>query len=284
LDVSLGDWYTGSNVDLSAATRRQLSGGGWRTPPATATEVPIGRTASEADVYFSALSRYDEAMIADAVDAFAQIFTPPFRATLLKSLGLTIGLLVVIWLGLDRLAAYFIRVETSWLATILSVIVGLGLVVGLAFLIAPVTSLVAGFFLDDMAAIVERTIDPAGPAGKPIPAGPAAIFALRFAGLSIVVNLVALALLFAPVVNIVAFLGANGYLLGREYFEFAAMRFRAPAEARAMRSRFEFRIFLAGLIIAGFVAIPILNLCTPLFATALMARVHKRLSGVAAVA
>jgi CysZ protein len=220
-------------------------------------------------------------MIEDAIDAFAQIFTPPFRVTLFKSLGLTIGLLIVIWLALDRLAGAIIHIETSWLATILSVLVGLGLIVGLAFLIAPVTSLVAGFFLDDMAAIVERTIDPAGIPGKPIPAGAAAIFALRFAGLSILVNLIALALLFAPVVNIVAFLGANGYLLGREYFEFAAMRFHAPAEARAMRRHFAFQIFLAGLIIAGFVAIPILNLCPPLFATAFMTRMHKRLAGPA---
>jgi CysZ protein len=217
-------------------------------------------------------------MIEDAIDAFAQIFTPPFRATLFKSLGLTIGLLVVIWLGLDRLAGAFIRVETSWLATLLSVLVGLGLVVGLAFLIAPVTSLVAGFFLDDMAAIVERTIDPDAPIGTPIPAGAAGILALRFAGLSVLVNLIALALLFAPVVNIVAFLGANGYLLGREYFEFAAMRFRPPAESRAMRRHFALRVFLAGLIIAGFLAIPILNLCTPLFATAFMTRTHKRLA------
>jgi CysZ protein len=233
-------------------------------------------------VSFAAAARYDSAMIEDAVDAFAQIFTPPFRATLLKSLGLTIALLAVIWLGLDRFAGAFIQVEASWLATILSWIVGLGLVVGLTFLIAPVTSLVASFFLDDISAIVERTIDPEGSQGRPIPAGAAAVFALRFAGLSILVNLIALALLFAPVVNIVAFLAANGYLLGREYFELAAMRFREPAEARQMRRHFELRIFLAGLIIAGFVAIPLLNLCTPLFATAFMTRLHKRLSGGAA--
>jgi CysZ protein len=233
-------------------------------------------------VSFAAAARYDSAMIEDAVDAFAQIFTPPFRATLLKSLGLTIALLAVIWLGLDRFAGAFIQVEASWLATILSWIVGLGLVVGLTFLIAPVTSLVASFFLDDISAIVERTIDPEGSQGRPIPAGAAAVFALRFAGLSILVNLIALALLFAPVVNIVAFLAANGYLLGREYFELAAMRFRGPAEARQMRRHFELRIFLAGLIIAGFVAIPLLNLCTPLFATAFMTRLHKRLSGGAA--
>jgi CysZ protein len=217
-------------------------------------------------------------MIEDAIAAFAQIFTPPFRATLAKSVGLTITLLILAWFGLDRLAALFIRVETSWLATTLSWLIGLGLVVGLAFLVAPVVSLVAGFFLDDMAAIVEREIDPTGTPGRPVPTSVATIYALRFAGLSILVNLIALALLFAPVVNVVAFLGANGYLLGREYFEFAAMRFRAPAEARAMRRHYGLRIFLAGLIIAGFVAIPILNLCTPLFATALMTRLHRRLA------
>ena len=155
-------------------------------------------------------------MFDDAIDAFLQIFTPPFRATLWKSLGLTIGLLVAAWVALDRFAGSFIRVELPWLATTLQLLLGIGLVVGLAFLIAPVTSLVAGFFLDDMAAIVERAVDPDGPAGTPAPAGAAALFVLRFAGLSLVVNLVALALLFAPVVNVVAFLGANGYLLGRE--------------------------------------------------------------------
>jgi CysZ protein len=217
-------------------------------------------------------------MFDDAIDAFLQIFTPPFRATLWKSLGLTIAVLVAAWVALDRFAGSFIRVEVPWLATTLQLLLGFGLVVGLAFLIAPVTSLVAGFFLDDMAAIVERAVDPDGPPGTPAPAGAAALFVLRFAGLSLVVNLVALALLFAPIVNIVAFLGANGYLLGREYFELAAMRFRPAAEARALRRRYELRVFLAGLVIAGFVAIPILNLCTPLFATAFITRLHKRLS------
>ena len=45
-----------------------------------------------------------------------------------------------------------------------------------------------------------------------------------------------------------------------------------------MRRHFAAPVYLAGLFIAGFVAIPLLNLFTPLFATALMARLHKRLS------
>ena len=38
-------------------------------------------------------------------------------------------------------------------------------------------------------------------------------------------------------------------------------------------------VFLAGLLIAAFVSIPIVNLATPLFAMALMVHMHKRLSG-----
>jgi len=57
----------------------------------------------------------------------------------------------------------------------------------------------------------------------------------------------------------------------------AAMRFRSSQEAREMRRYFGGTVFMAGLIIAGFVAVPILNLATPLFAAALMARLHKRL-------
>src|SRR5262249_52906642 len=139
-------------------------------------------------------------------------------------------------------------------------------------------SLTAGFFLDDMALIVEREINPGGPHGRPASYLAGAIFSLRYAGLSIIVNLVALALLLAPGINIFVFLVANGYLLGREYFELAAMRFRSFDEARAMRRRFGFLVFVAGLIIAGFLAVPLLNLCTPLFATAFMTRLHRRLS------
>ena len=43
-------------------------------------------------------------------------------------------------------------------------------------------------------------------------------------------------------------------------------------------ARHALQIFLGGLGIAGFVAKSVLNLCTPLFATAFMARQHKRLA------
>jgi len=85
--------------------------------------------------------------------------------------------------------------------------------------------------------------------------------------------------LFVPGVGLIAWLGANGYLLGREYFEFAAMRFHSAAEARELRRGNAGAVFVYGVLIAIFVAVPIVNLLTPLFATTLMVRLHRRVAG-----
>jgi uncharacterized protein involved in cysteine biosynthesis len=57
------------------------------------------------------------------------------------------------------------------------------------------------------------------------------------------------------------------------------MRFRPPAEAKAMRRYHAATIFTGGLFIAAFVSIPIVNLATPLFGMAFMVHMHKQLSG-----
>ncbi|MBV8848529.1 MAG: sulfate transporter family protein [Methylobacteriaceae bacterium] len=217
-------------------------------------------------------------MLDDALAAFRQIFAPPFRAVFIKTLGLTILLLALIGFGLDRLVLHFVDVQTPWVATLLSIITGLGLFIGLAFLLAPTSSLVAGLFLDELAEIVEREIYPPDRIGRALPAGYAIWLALRFALLSALVNLIALMLLLVPGVNAIAFLVANAYLLSREFFELAALRYRPLQDVRAIRRRHPVRIFLAGLLIAALLAVPILNLLTPLFGTAFMVRVHKRIA------
>jgi CysZ protein len=217
-------------------------------------------------------------MFQDAFDSFSDVFSRPFRRVMAKSLALTAAALALAWFGLDRLALSLVHVGPPWLATAISLVVGVGLLAGLMLLAAPVSSLVAGFFLDEIAAHVEREIDPLGSQGRPARALEAALFALRYAGLSVLVGAIALALLFLPGLGVVAWIGANGYLLGREYFELAAMRFRSAPEAREMRRHYALAVFAHGLLIAGFVAVPLLNLLTPLFATTLMARLHKRLA------
>jgi CysZ protein len=216
-------------------------------------------------------------MLKDALDSLSDIFSPPFRGVMVKSIALTLAVLALGGFALDRLAVHFVTTSHGWLATLISLVIGLGVVAGLVLLAAPTTSLVASFFFDDVAAIVEREIDPAGPPGRAAPLWDATLASVRFALLTLGVMLGALVLLFVPGIGVAAWFAANAYLLGREYFELAAMRFRPAPEAREMRRHFSLPVFLAGLIVAAFVSVPLLNLATPLFAAALMARLHKRL-------
>jgi CysZ protein len=167
---------------------------------------------------------------------------------------------------------------TSWLTFFLAILAGIALALAMALLISPVTALIAGLFLDDVAEVVERRDYPSDPPGKAMPFAAAMKSSVRFLGVVIVGNIVALFLLFIPGVNLIAFFLVNGYLLGREFFEFAAMRFRSPEEARQFRVKHAFTVFLAGLAIAAFLAIPLLNLLTPLFAAGMMVHLHKLIS------
>jgi CysZ protein len=78
------------------------------------------------------------------------------------------------------------------------------------------------------------------------------------------------------VVNLVAFLGGNGYLLGREFFNAAARRYLSREAAAAARRANSGKVFLGGLLIAALGAIPLVNLLMPLFATSFMVHLYRR--------
>jgi CysZ protein len=219
-------------------------------------------------------------VLQDAFDSLNDIVSPPFRRVMVKSLALTAAALLTAWFGLDRLNVHFVVVQPPWLATLIAWLIALSLLVGAVFLAAPVTSLVASLFLDEIAAHVEAEIDPFGPQGRAAPFVEATLAALRFFGLSLLVGIVSLILLFVPGLGLIAWLAANAYLLGREYFELAAMRFHSAAQARELRRRHAGLVFVYGAMVAVFVAIPLVNLLTPLFAATLMARLHKRVARV----
>src|SRR5262249_6699222 len=104
---------------------------------------------------------------------------------------------------------------------------------------------------------------------------------LRLTGLTIVLNLLALPIyLFVPGINLVLFLALNGYLLGRGYFEVVALRRLDAGEARVVRSRFAGRIFLGGVAIAVFFALPFVNFVARVIATAFMLHICEALPRV----
>ena len=233
-------------------------------------------------------------MLDAAVKALSQMMSPPMRSILWRSIGVALVLIVVLAIGLQRLLSWFATYGEVWLegllgpgwhaslqvlAWIVSIAAGLGVVFGSVFLMPAITSLVASLFVDDVADIVEREYYPAERPGVALPFNQAIYEGVRAALLTIVVYLIALPFVFLAGAGFLIFFLAAAWLLGREYFELAAMRFRSPEEAKAMRRDNAATIFTAGLIIAAFVSIPIVNLATPIFGMAFMVHMHKRLSG-----
>jgi CysZ protein len=233
-------------------------------------------------------------MLDDAINAITQIFAPPLRAVLWKTVGLALALVVVAGIVLERLIVHLLgaggvamestlgpqaHAPASAMAWLLSIAAGLGIVAGSIFLMPAVTAVVGSFFADQLADEVEREHYPADPPGKAVPLWRALWEGLKTALLALLIYLCAVPLLIFAGFGAVIFFLATAYILGREYFELAAMRFRPPAEAKALRKRNAARVYLGGLFIAAFVSIPIVNLATPLFAMAFMVHMHKRLSG-----
>jgi CysZ protein len=216
-------------------------------------------------------------MIDDVAAAFRQVWTPPLRRVLFKTVGLTLLFLVLAWAGAEYAVTHWLVFERAWLNTLIGWLFGVGLFLLFAFLLAPISLIVAGFFLDDAAEAVERAL-PDGRVGRPVSTAVSLGLAARFGAVSLGVNILAVLLLLVPFVNVAAFFLANAYLTSREYFELAAMRFRPVEEAHALRRANALTIFLHGLPIAGLLAVPVLNLTTPVFGVALMTRLHRRLS------
>jgi len=229
-----------------------------------------------------------------AAKALSDMVSPPLRAVLFKSVGLALGVVIVIGVLLQRLFASFAESGANWaeqtsgfaphsvwaaLAWILSIMATFGIITGGLFLMPAVTAFVGSFFVDEIGEKVERAHYPAEPAGSALPVLNALVEGIKIALLSLLVYVVALPFVLFAGFGLVVLFVANAYLLSREYFELAAMRFRPPLEAKAMRRANSGYVFASGLIIALFVSIPIVNLATPIFAMAFMVHIHKRLAG-----
>jgi uncharacterized protein involved in cysteine biosynthesis len=238
-----------------------------------------------------ALRGVENQMLDAVMKALSQMFSPPFRALLLKAIALALVLVALIGIGVHRLLVWLALLGENWaesvlgatahaplaiFAWILSVAAGVGIILGSVFLMPAVTALVGSFFVDDIALEVERQHYPDEPVGTPLPALRAILEGGKTALLAVATYLIAVPTLLIAGLGAIIFFVATSYLLGREYFELAAMRYRSAAAAKMLRKRNQGEVFIAGMFIAAFVSIPIVNLATPLFAMALMVHMHKR--------
>ena len=233
-------------------------------------------------------------MFAAAFAALSDMFSAPLRRVLLKSIGLALLLIVFIAIALQRLFSWLAQSGIDWaeasagvlphgvwtaMAWVVSILATLGIVTGAIFLMPAVTAFVGSFFVDDVADHVERARYPVHPPGRAVPLRLAVFEGIKTALLALVIYVFALPFVIFAGIGIVILFLANAWLLSREYFELAAMRFHSVAEAKALRKQHASYLFGAGFLIAAFVSIPIVNLATPLFAMTFMVHLHKQLAG-----
>ena len=207
----------------------------------------------------------------------AQLSDPTLRGVLISSIALTLVLIV----GLAMLGGYAAEALAAtgilWLDDLVSV---LGFLASLfiALLLFPGTvQVVSGLFLDRVADAVEARHYPTLGATRPQPITGVVLESLRFAAVSVALNLLVLPLYLIPGLNLVLFYALNGYLLGREYAELVAARRMTREQIRRFRAENRGSLFFNGVIITAAATVPILNLTIPVLATAFTLHEHERL-------
>lgn len=221
--------------------------------------------------------------------AVRQMGDPAFRRVLLLGLALTFLLLVAVYAGFLALIQWIVpeTIEIPMVGPVggLDTLLSLGsllFMIGLSiFLMVPVAAAFTGLFLEDVAAAVEARHYPHLPPAPGLGRWDAFSDSVNFVGVLILVNLVALVLFFfVGPFGTVLFWAVNGFLLGREYFQIAAMRRFGRQGAKDLRSRHALTIWAAGTLMAAPLSIPLVNLLIPVLGAAtfthLVHRLHAR--------
>lgn len=226
-------------------------------------------------------------ILSDLARALGQFDDPRFRRVLWRGIALALVLLAV--------AAAAVLWLVGWLTPDAATLPGVGevgwfgdalgwgtlalMLVLSAFLMIPVASAMTSFFLDEVADAVEARHYPDLPPAPHAPFGEALRDGAGFLGVLILANLLALVLyLLFPFLIPVIFYGLNGFLLGREYFQVAAMRREGRTGASALRARHRGQIWLAGCLMAVPLSIPVVNLLVPIVGAATFTHLYHRLA------
>lgn len=217
-------------------------------------------------------------MFASARKAFEMIFDGAFFGVLLKAVFLTLLLFFLLLIGLQYGLQYVPPAPVHGMNAALDILASLLLIVVFVFLGAPVTAFFAALFLDGIARDVEKKYYPADVPSSGAPFWGSIFTGLRLTGLIVVVTLALLPVdITLPGVGSGATILADGWLLGREFFELIALRHMTRGAADSLRKRHTFAIYGAGIVIALLSEIPVVNFIAPLFGTAFMVHVFKRI-------
>lgn len=225
-------------------------------------------------------------MFTDFFNPIAQFDDPKFRLVVWRGLGLTFAVLItaftLIVMGLNQLAqsaaVTAIIGETSWLGNLLNIGGVLFTFVLSIWLMVPIASAIISSFFDEVAQAVEARHYPNLPATRGMKLQDQILTTLGFFGILLLANLGALIFsIFMPFLAPFIFWAANGYLLGREYFQVAAMRRMSRSDATRLFQRHRGAICFSGILIAIPLSIPLVGLFIPVLGAATFTHQFERL-------
>ena len=225
-------------------------------------------------------------ILSDFLKSVAQFDDPKFRRVLWRGMGLTIVLLIAACLlvnfGINQLlssawAANLIG-DQSWLGALIN-IGGVLFTIALSiWLMVPVTSAIIALFLDEVAQAVEARHYPHLPKQTATKLQEQILVGIRFFGILLLANIGALILsMIVPLLAPFVFWATNGYLMGREYFQMAAMRRMPRAQAQELFQRHQGSIWTAGILMAIPMSIPLVGLFIPILGAATFTHQFERL-------
>ncbi|MDB2323152.1 EI24 domain-containing protein [Planktomarina temperata] len=225
-------------------------------------------------------------ILSDFLKSIAQFDDPKFRRVLWRGLGLTIVLLIAACLlvnfGINQLlssawAANLIG-DQSWLGALIN-IGGVLFTIALSiWLMVPVTSAIIALFLDEVGQAVEARHYPHLPKQTATKLQDQILVGIRFLGILLLANVGALILsMIVPLLAPFVFWATNGYLMGREYFQMAAMRRMPRAQAQELYQRHQGSIWTAGILMAIPMSIPLVGLFIPILGAATFTHQFERL-------
>ena len=219
--------------------------------------------------------------------ALTQLTDRRFRRVLWLGIGLTFALLVALYAVLmfaiqaasDGASTLPFVGEVTWFGDLLGWGGLIFMLVLSWFLMIPVASAITSLFLDDVAQAVEDVHYPHLSSVARVPFFEGLRDTVNFLGVLIGANLLAfLAYAVLPFAAVFIFYGLNGYLLGREYFQLAAMRRLGRDRAKTLRAQHSQEIWMAGCLMALPLSIPLLNLIIPILGAATFTHLFHRLN------
>lgn len=199
-------------------------------------------------------------------------------ALALLSVAYALFLMLLKWAEGDGFSLPLIG-EARWLSDLLSWGSFALMLLFSVFLMIPVASAITSLFLDEVAQAVEDRHYPHLPPARRVGLAESASDTVSFLGLLVVANLFAFFLYaMMPPLSPLIFWGLNGFLLGREYFQLAAMRRVGRDGARGLRKRHWPVIWLAGVLMAVPLSFPLINLIIPVLGAATFTHLFHRLT------